>query len=211
MFITLEGIEGSGKTTQLSHMQAFCQQQGWPCVVTREPGGTQLGAQIRSILLDPDSRQLVPHAELLLYMADRAQHLAQVVKPALAAGKVVICDRYFDATVVYQGYARGLDVAFINQLHRLAFKNLKPDLTILFDLKPKIGLARAWKQIQNGDRTTHESRFEAEKLKFHQRVREGYLELAQAEPERFRIVDASQDAEQISRIMCSILQENVNV
>jgi dTMP kinase len=210
MFITLEGIEGSGKTTQISHLETFCRQQGWPYRVTREPGGTALGAKIRSILLDPGSRQLVPRAELLLYMADRAQHLAQVVEPARKAGKIVICDRYYDATVVYQGYARGLDVGLINHLHQLALDDLKPDLTFLLDLPPKVGLARAWQQLHTGDRTSDESRFEAEALHFHQKVRDGYLRQAQAEPARFHIIDAAQSEDQITAALVSILREKVN-
>ena len=177
MFITLEGIEGCGKTTQINHLRSFFENRGQACVVTREPGGTAIGQQIRSILLNPSSKDIVPKAELLLYMADRAQHIATVVKPSLAEDKVVLCDRYFDATVVYQGYARGLDTRFLCELHRQVLEDFKPDITLLLDLSPRIGLARAWKELNSGNRNGAESRFEEETLSFHEKVRAGYLRL----------------------------------
>jgi len=197
MFITLEGIEGSGKTTQMQQLRTFIENRGHSCVLTREPGGTALGEKIRTILLDPASTELVPMAELLLYMADRAQHINSLIKPCLAEGKVVLCDRYYDATVVYQGFARGLDTGFICDLHRLIFDDLKPDMTFLLDLAPRIGLARAWKQLDNGGRSGTESRFEEETISFHKKVRAGYLELARRQPERIRVVDGSQDIKQV--------------
>ena len=193
MFITLEGIEGSGKTTQMQQLSAYFEMRGRSCVLTREPGGTSLGEKIRAILLDPASSELVPTAELLLYMADRAQHINSLIKPGLAEGKVVLCDRYFDATIVYQGFARGLDTGLICELHRLLFEDLKPDITFLLDLAPRIGLARAWKQLDNGTRAGTESRFEEETISFHEKVRAGYLELARHEPERIRVIDGSWD------------------
>jgi dTMP kinase len=199
MFITLEGIEGCGKTTQINYLNSYFENRGRPCMVTREPGGTAIGKKIRSILLNPSSKDMVPKAELLLYMADRAQHIASLVKPCLAAGKVVLCDRYFDATVVYQGFARGLDTRFIRELHRLILEDFKPDITLLLDLSPRIGLARAWKQLDNGARSSIESRFEEEALSFHEKVRAGYLELARLEPERFRTIDASGDEKQVQK------------
>jgi dTMP kinase len=197
MFITLEGIEGSGKTTQIGYLVEYFSTLGQQCVTTREPGGTSIGTKIRSILLDPESKDMDPTTELLLYMADRAQHIQFLVKPALAAGKTVLCDRYFDATVVYQGYARGLNIDFIKKLHAMLLNDLKPDVTILLDLLPEAGLKRAWKQLNNGQRSDDESRFEEEKLEFHQRVREGYLDLAHQEPDRFHIIDADQDERQV--------------
>ena len=197
MFITLEGIEGSGKTTQMQQLSAYFEMRGRSCVLTREPGGTSLGEKIRAILLDPASSELVPTAELLLYMADRAQHINSLIKPGLAEGKVVLCDRYFDATIVYQGFARGLDTGLICELHRLLFEDLKPDITFLLDLAPRIGLARAWKQLDNGTRTGTESRFEEETISFHEKVRAGYLELARREPERIRLVDGSRDEKKV--------------
>lgn len=193
MFITLEGIEGSGKTTQLKNITGFLEGRGRKCLVTREPGGTAIGKKIRSVLLNPDSKGMEPLTELLLYVADRAEHVKKIIRPALAAGKTVLCDRFFDATVVYQGYARGLDLALIHRLHRRVLEDLMPDVTILFDLPPKIGLLRAWNQINNGNRAGVETRFEEEDLAFHEKIRAGYLEIARLEPERFCIVDAAQD------------------
>jgi len=210
MFISLEGIEGCGKTTQINHLSAFFENRGQPCVVTREPGGTAIGKEIRSILLNPSNKDMVPRAELLLYMADRAQHIAALVKPRLAENSVVLCDRYFDATVVYQGFARGLDTGFIYELHRLVFEDFKPDITILLDLSPRIGLARAWKQLDNGTRSGTESRFEEETLGFHEKVRAGYLELARLEPERFRIIDASGDENQVQKDIRAALMEYID-
>jgi dTMP kinase len=199
MFITLEGIEGSGKTTQLQHLGTYLETRGHRCVMTCEPGGTGIGKKIRSILLDPASSELVPTAELLLYMADRAQHIESLIKPSLAEGKMVLCDRYFDATVVYQGFARGLDTGFIRDLHRLIFEDLKPDVTFLLDLAPRIGLARAWGQLDNGLRSDTESRFEKERMDFHEKVRAGYLQLAGQQRERIRIIDGCRDEEHVAR------------
>ena len=205
MFITLEGIEGSGKTTQIEYLVAFLENKGNPCVTTREPGGTVIGNKIRAILLDPERKDMDAKTELLLYMADRAQHIHSLVNPSLAAGKTVLCDRYFDATLVYQGYARGLDIELIKTLHSTLFEDLKPDVTILLDLPPKVGLQRAWKQLDNGQRSNKEGRFEEEKLEFHQRVREGYLELANAEPDRFHIIDAAQDEQLVRNNILKII------
>ena len=199
MFITLEGIEGAGKTSQLPNIVSFLKEAGYECVTTREPGGTAIGEQIRRVLLDPSNSTMDPAAELLLYIADRIQHIRTVIEPHLDADRAVLCDRYFDATLVYQGYARGLDKSMILKLHQLVCDNLQPDITLLFDLDPEIGLARAWRQINNGDRTGLESRFEQEKLDFHQKVRAGYLDLARKFPLRFRIIDAGQDENSVAR------------
>ena len=207
MFITLEGIEGCGKTTQINHLKSYIEHNGRACVVTREPGGTAIGSDIRSILLNPANNNLVPKAELLLYMADRAQHIATLIKPALAQNKVVLCDRYFDATVVYQGYARGLGTSFISELHRLLLEDFKPDITLLLDLSPKVGLARAWKELNKGTRSGTESRFEEETLSFHEKVRSGYLELAHQEPDRFKIIDAAGDERQVQEDIRKVLAQ----
>ena len=210
MFITLEGIEGSGKTTQIGHIGRFLRSGGVDFTVTREPGGTELGAKIRAILLDPRSSEMAPATELLLYTADRAQHIRQVILPALDAGKVVLCDRYFDATLVYQGYARGLDLENILKLHQLMCDGLKPELTLLFDLTPEEGLARAWKQIHNGGRCGDETRFEKETVDFHRKVRHGYLELARLDPERICIIDAAQSEERVRQQLFSILTKRLS-
>lgn len=192
MFITLEGIEGSGKTTQIRHIADFLQQRGLRYLLTREPGATRVGKGIRAILLDPQNKNLHPHTELLLYMSDRVQHVKEIISPSLMARKTVLCDRFYDATVVYQGVARGIDIQMIQTLHKMLLDGMQPDITFLLDLPPEEGLARAWKQIENGSRTDSETRFERETLRFHQRVRKGYLDLAHQEPDRFRIIDASQ-------------------
>ena len=184
---------------------------GWQCTVTREPGGTAIGQAIRAILLAPQSRGLDPRAELLLYMADRAQHIAQVIRPALEAGKAVICDRYADATLAYQGYARGLDLDLIRCLHDVALGGLIPDLTLLLDLPPSIGLARAWSQIDGGQRDRQETRFEEERIDFHRKVRAGYLELARQAPERFRVIDASGEIAGVCSAVCRAVDEVLTV
>ena len=192
MFITLEGIEGSGKTTQMTAIKKHLETAGYEVVVTREPGATAIGQRIRSIVLDPESHGISPLCELLLYGADRAQHLSQVVVPALEAGKVVLCDRFADATRAYQGWARGLDMGLIDAIHEMVVGALTPDLTILFDLEPEMGLSRTFKALKNGQREDKESRFEKEALVFHTAVRAGYLALVQQEKQRFLVVDASQ-------------------
>ena len=211
MFITLEGIEGSGKTTQVRHMLEFLGSKGFACVATREPGGTQIGKKIRAILLDPESKDMEPLVELLLYIADRAQHVKEIILPLLSAGKTVVCDRYYDATVVYQGFARGINIELIHELHKSILKDLKPDITILLDLPSKIGLARAWKQIESGDRADLETRFEEETLAFHEKVRSGYLELARLEPQRFRVVDASKNENQVRAEIIDILSSEYKI
>ncbi len=209
MFITLEGIEGSGKTTQVPNIVKFLKEKGHTCVITREPGGTEIGRQIRAILLNPVNKDLDPLAELLLYAADRAQHMKSIIKPQLSAGKTVICDRFFDATTVYQGFARGLDMKVINQLHRIVLDSIKPDLTLLFDLPVEVGLARAWNCLDNGSRAIQECRFEKETLVFHEKVRSGYLSLAKQEPDRFQIINASNDETQVFQEIIIALTHNM--
>jgi len=210
MFITLEGIEGCGKTTQIGYIEAFLRSRGVAFTITREPGGTRCGEKIRSILLDPQTSGLAPLAELLLYFADRAEHLDALIRPALSRGRVVVSDRFFDATVVYQGYARGLDVGLIEELHALLFKNLLPDVTLLLDLDPEIGLARAWKGIGNGERESNQSRFEEEDLSFHRKVRKGYLDRAQKDPHRFQVIDASARETRVRDRILSILARKLD-
>jgi dTMP kinase len=197
MFITFEGIEGSGKTTQIERLSACFDENGYDTVVTREPGDTPIGKKIRAILLDPDNNGMSDLCELFLYGADRAQHLFEVVVPSLGAGKTVLCDRFTDATTVYQGAARGIAKELIDTIHSVVVKDLRPDLTVLFDLDPGIGLQRAFSALEKGARTADEARFEQEALEFHQRVRQGYLDLAQAEKERFLVVDAAGTQEQV--------------
>ncbi|MDA8100413.1 MAG: dTMP kinase [Nitrospiraceae bacterium] len=195
-FVTFEGIEGSGKSTQISLLQSYLAGKGIPVVLTREPGGTPIGDQIRRILLDPANKALDPLAELLLYGASRAQHLREVIRPALASGTVVLCDRFSDATLAYQGFGRGLATGGIEELDRIVTAGLRPDLTVLIDIDARTGLGRA--RGRNADQGLHaESRFEDEDIAFHTRVRDGYLLLAEKDRDRYRIVNGDRTPEKI--------------
>ena len=149
MFITFEGIEGSGKTTQIEFLIPVLETKGYDCIFTREPGATEIGNKIRAILLDATHTTMLPITELLLYEADRAQHVHEVIRPALSANKVVVSDRFFDATTVYQGYARGYSLDLIQQIHQAVLGELKPDMTLILDLPVHDGLARAWQRINS--------------------------------------------------------------
>ena len=209
MFITLEGIEGSGKTTALTRLRAHLERRGYRCKITREPGGTPFGSRLRSILLDPDMEKIDARAELLLYCADRVQHVRTVIQPALDAHQFVLCDRYLDATLAYQGGARELGMDLIRALHGLILPPLMPDVTFLFDLEPRIGLQRAWAAVEGGERRRRESRFETEALAFHESVRTNYLTLARAERDRFIILDAAQPPEDVARQMIDALEHRL--
>jgi len=201
MFITLAGIEGSGKTTQIKKIAEFLEKKKQPYILTREPGGTETGKKIRAILLDPDTKGLSSKAELLLYAADRAHHLDSVILPALKSGKYVICDRFMDCTTAFQGFGRGIDMNLIEKIHAIVLEGLKPDITFLLDIDPGTGLNRAISCIATGERAVNESRFEQESLNFHQKVRQGYLNLAEKEPHRFVIIDSSMDVDSVSEII----------
>jgi len=209
MFITLEGIEGSGKTTQIENIAGFLRGAGRGCLITREPGGTGIGGEIRTILLNRDHHMLDPMAELLLYTADRAQHIGEKILPALESGMSVVCDRFIDSTIAYQGAARGIGARTIYELNRLVLPGLRPDITFLLDLSPEVGLLRAWKAIESGRRDGGQSRFERERIRFHETVREGYLALADAEPERFRVIDAADPPERVRDAIFSVLREKL--
>ncbi|MGE5254341.1 MAG: dTMP kinase, partial [Planctomycetaceae bacterium] len=213
IFITFEGIEGCGKTTQIGLLTAVFEKSKRSFLLTREPGGTEAGERIREILLSSKKIRLDPMAELLLYAAARIQHYIEVIQPALREGKIVLCDRFADATLAYQGFGRGLDIDWIEEIHRRAINNLKPDITFLLDLPVEEGLRRAWIRIKNskGIRTqkinpdyyqlefpfhlihADQDRFEKEAIDFHQKVREGYLTLARQEPGRIIILDGMKD------------------
>ncbi|HET6419583.1 MAG TPA: dTMP kinase [Geobacteraceae bacterium] len=195
-FITFEGIEGCGKTTQMKLLSRHLAEKGFPAVMTREPGGCPISLKIRDILLDAANSRMVPLAELLLYAAARAQHVAEVIKPALDAGKIVLCDRFTDATVAYQGYGRQLDQSLIGELNRLAAGNVRPGLTVLIDCEVETGLKRANDRIE-ASTGAREERFELESVQFHRRVREGYLRLAAAEPDRFIVIDGDRSVGEV--------------
>jgi len=209
-FITFEGIEGCGKTTQIKLLGEHLESLGYPVVMTREPGGCQIADKIRSILLDADNRGMSPLTELFLYSAARAQHVSEVILPALKQGNIVLCDRFTDATIAYQCAGRGIDQNTVDTLNLMACQSLRPDLTVLIDCEPGIGLERARRRIEahSGPR---EERFELEALEFHQRVRHGYLATAGKEPQRFITVDAGGSIEDISEaIAAQVLQYRLN-
>lgn len=196
-FITFEGVEGSGKSTQIKMLAERLIAHDFPIVLTREPGGCAIADKIRTILLDADNSDMAPLTELLLYSAARAQHVNQVITPAMASGAVVLCDRYCDATVAYQSHGRGIDRQLIDSLNRMACQGMTPDLTVLIDCAPELGLERARRRIEaaTGPR---EERFELETVAFHQRVREGYRQLAEIGAHRFIVVDGNDTLDSIS-------------
>ena len=196
MFITFEGIDGSGKTTQLRRAAALFDDP----LITKEPGGTPTADRIRAVLLDQTSK-LDPIAEVFLFAASRHQHVVEVVRPALAAGRTVLCDRYVDSTLAFQGFGRLLDLDKLRALNDWATESLKPDLTLLFDIDEETGVRRA--RGRGGD----ELRFEAEDLRFYRRVREGYLALAVAEPGRFAVLDAHGSEDEVFARLEAVLRE----
>ncbi len=194
MFITFEGIEGSGKTTQQRLVADALRANGRTVVMTKEPGGTPLADRIRAILLD-SANVIDPIAEVFLFAASRRQHTMEVIEPALERGEVVLCDRYADSTLAYQGFGRLIDLDRLRTLNDWATDALVPHATLLFDLPEEIGLGRA--NSRNAVATRDEGRFEAEDLRFHRRVREGYLAMAVAEPKRYRVVDANGTVDEV--------------
>lgn len=199
-FITVEGVEGAGKSTLIDALRECLEADDREVMVTREPGGTRLGEALREVLLDNHQREMVPEAELLLMFAARVQHVKETIRPALAAGTWVICDRFTDATYAYQGYGRRMPLAHIRYLEKWLQEDLRPDLTVLLDLPVETGLART------GERGGPD-RFETEADEFFERVRGGYLELARAEPERFRKVDASRSREAVREQAGEVLRD----
>jgi dTMP kinase len=205
MFITFEGLDGSGKTTQLAILAAYLQEQGIQFLQTREPGGTDIGDQIRGCLHDVANTAMAPAAEILLYSASRAQLVAEVIRPGLAAGAIVLCDRYADSTMAYQGYGRGLDLEALAFITRFATGGLRPDLTLLFDLDPQRGLDR---------RTTfgeEMNRMDLQTEAFYQRVRDGYAALAAHEPERWVVIPADRPAEYVQADVRRIVRERAGL
>ncbi|MEW6335607.1 MAG: dTMP kinase [Thermodesulfobacteriota bacterium] len=206
-FVTFEGCEGCGKTTQIGLASSWLKERGIAVIETAEPGGTTLGAMIRNLLLNRSTCAIGAEAELLLFAAARAQHVRETIGPALESGHWVLCDRFTDATIVYQGFGRGIDTGFIRTLNTFSTSSLVPEMTLLFDLPVTTGLERAEKRASVGPPERAEDRFEREDHAFHARIREGYLTLAAGEPGRFRIIDGAADVGSVHREICRHLAE----
>jgi len=197
LFITFEGPDGSGKTTQIRLLYQYLQERGYPVYLTREPGGTSIGDQIRTVLHDVGNTEMRPEAEILLYSASRAQLVGQVIRPRLAAGEIVLCDRYAESTLAYQGYGRQLDLPMLRDITAFATGGLRPDLIIYLDLPVEEGLRRrlAAHQVDGAEW----NRLDQEEAAFHRRVRAGYLQMAAAEPDRWLVLDAAQPVDVVQR------------
>ena len=202
-FLTLEGAEGVGKSTNIEFITQYLEQRGIEYVLTREPGGTQLGEKIRELLLAVHEESMSELTELLLVFAARAQHLDKIIEPALAAGKWVVCDRFTDATFAYQGAGRGLSMETIGELESMVQGELRPDLTLILDLDPEIGMQRA---SNRGEL----DRFEREQMSFFRHVRQGYLDIAQAEPERCTVIDAAKSLEDVKLDLLAALEQGLS-
>ena len=199
LFITLEGADGSGKTTQLNKIVEYFNAKKISYIITREPGSTELGKKVREILLNHDG-VVDSTCEMFLYLADRAQHITTVVNPSLAEGKIVLCDRHTDSTVAYQGYARGLDIERINYLNNIATQGRKPDLTLLFDVETSVAMTRVGNRAEK-------DRLESEGAAFHSKVREGYLKIAEQEPERVKVINSNLSVEDVWAQVFEILEK----
>ncbi len=204
LFITLEGPEGSGKTSAIKVVKQKLDELGYDIVMTREPGGTDISEQIRSVILNRSNTMMDPRTEALLYAASRRQHLVEKIWPSIKEGKIVICDRYLDSSLSYQGYARGLGVDEILKVNSYATEGTYPDLTLLFDVTPEVGLARI-----NANSKREVNRLDLEKLSFHQKVREGYLKLAEQFKDRYVIIDASQTPEKVVEDTLKVILERL--
>jgi len=199
LFITFEGPEGSGKTTQMELLKGYLEEKGHSVLATREPGGTSIGNQIRAVLLDPCNTEMLPASEALLFSAARAQIVNQVIRPHLAQGDIVLCDRYADSTLAYQGYGHGLDLEILHTITALATGGLKPDLTVYLDIDVEEGLRRKLTAHEAGN--AEWNRLDQQEAAFHRRVREGYLKMATREPDRWLVVDATQSLEAIQALI----------
>ena len=207
-FVSFEGGDGTGKTTQIHALENYLIQQGRSCVVTREPGGTSLGKLIRQVLLEVSDHEIAPSTELFLYLADRAQHVNEIIRPALAAGKIVLCDRFTDSTLAYQGYGRGIDLKLLEQFNNVADGAVRPDLTFLLDCPVTVGLGRT-NQRPSVEGQPREDRFERETINFHEKIRAGFLAMARAEPARFRVIDTTRAAAEVRREIQRIADQEI--
>jgi dTMP kinase len=210
-FITFEGGDGSGKSTQIRLLEKHLMTRDKTCLTTREPGGTSLGRLLRQILLETGKRPISASTELFLYLADRAQHVHEVIAPGIAQGTIVLSDRYTDSTVAYQGYGRGFDLKLLLSLNRIASEGLTPDITFLLDCPVPLGLSRTVQRRSDPLKAKTNDRFENEKLEFHEKVRQGFLDLARAEPERFYIIDASQSEQEVFAAIKEIVDRRLDL
>ncbi|PYG89188.1 dTMP kinase [Ruminiclostridium sufflavum DSM 19573] len=199
-FITFEGTDGSGKTTQIKLLEGYVREKGYEVVLSREPGGTKVSESIRDIILDPSNTDITPLTEMIMYAASRAQHVAQVIRPAVEAGKVVICDRFVDSSYAYQGSGRGVDLRIIADVNRVAIDGMSPDMTFFLDIAPETAIKR---RIN----ASGADRIEQEKIDFHRRVYEGYKKMALLFPERIRAIDANKSISEISSQIIECLNE----
>lgn len=205
LFITFEGADGSGKTTQLNNVKAFLEQKGFDVVVTREPGALEIGQKIRNILLHHDGI-VADRCEMFLFLADRAQHVETFIKPAIEEGKIVLCDRHVDSTIAYQGYGRGQDIQLLKDLNKMAVNGLTPDLTLVFDVSTEVAQERVGSE---------KDRMESAGIEFHNKVRNGYLELQKQECDRIKLVNANNSIEKVfedtKEIVSKLIQEKQGV
>jgi len=204
MFITFEGGEGSGKSTAIRQIVAQLEKEGYPIVLTREPGGTPISEEIRNVILDKKNTDMDPRTEALLYAASRRQHIVEKILPALKEGKIVLCDRFLDSSLAYQGGARGLGIKNVLNINLFATEGLEPDLTVLFDISPEEGLARI---AANSGREVN--RLDIEKLSFHEKVRAAFCSLAKANPSRYVVIDASKDKQTVYQEVYQAIEERL--
>jgi dTMP kinase len=205
VFVTFEGPEGSGKSTQIHLLCAYLQGRNLPAVRTREPGGTRIGDMIRSVILSPEHAEMSAHCEFLLFSASRAQLVAQFIRPHLQSGHIVLCDRYADSSLAYQGFAHGLDLSSLRQITQFATGGLRPDLTFYFDLDVRVGLRRK----RDGDSPL--DRLDSQTIEFHERVRRGYLAMAEEEPQRWTVIDAARRVEEVQEQVRQVLDRFLSV
>ena len=207
-FVTFEGGDGTGKTTQIRALENYLTDHGRVPLVTREPGGTALGRLIRRVLVEVGDQGIASSTELFLYLADRAQHINEIIRPAINGGKIVLCDRFTDSTLAYQGYGRGIELRILRQLNQIADEGTRPDLTFLLDCPVALGLSRTSRR-QSEAGQPREDRFERENIEFHEKIRAGFLEIARAEPARFRVIDAARSIDEVWRDIEKIADQEI--